>query len=37
VLTDSILQCITDQQQLSNHPSMCPRFLVSMASKVCPF
>lgn len=37
VLTDSILQCITGQQQLSNHPSMCPRFLVSLASRVCPF
>lgn len=37
VLTDSILQCITGQQQCSNHPSMCPRLLVSLASKVCPF
>lgn len=37
VLTDSILACITGQQQVSNHPRMCPRLLVNLAGKVCPF
>lgn len=37
VLTDSILQCITGQHQASSYPCMCPRPLVSLASKVCPF
>jgi len=37
VLTDSILHCITGQQQASSYPCMCPRPLVSLAGKVCPF
>lgn len=37
VLTDSILGCITGQQHVSNHPSMCPRLLVNLAGRVCPF
>jgi prenylcysteine alpha-carboxyl methylesterase len=37
VLTDSVLECITGVPQASDYPCMCPRILVRLASRVCPF
>ncbi|KAF8072911.1 hypothetical protein HT031_000571 [Scenedesmus sp. PABB004] len=37
VLTDTILACVTQREEVSDHPSMCPRGLVRLASAVCPF
>ncbi|KAF6266738.1 Alpha/Beta hydrolase protein [Scenedesmus sp. NREL 46B-D3] len=37
VLSDSILACITGREEVSDHPSMCPKLLVRLAGCVCPF
>lgn len=37
VLSDSILACITGREDVSDHPSMCPKLLVRLAGCVCPF
>jgi prenylcysteine alpha-carboxyl methylesterase len=37
VLSDSILSCITGREEVSDHPSMCPKLLVRLAGCVCPF
>jgi hypothetical protein len=36
-LTDSILQLVTGVPQEGRHACMCPRLLVWLASRVCPF
>ncbi|KIY98400.1 hypothetical protein MNEG_9559 [Monoraphidium neglectum] len=36
-LTDSILQLVTGAPQEGRHACMCPRLLVWLASRVCPF
>ncbi len=36
-LSDSILSVITGREEIHMHPAMCPRFLVRLASMVCPF
>lgn len=36
-LTDSILEVVAGRQQDSCHPRMCPRALVWLAGRVCPF
>jgi hypothetical protein len=35
--TDSILEVITGKPQSSCHPCMCPKTLVWLAGRVCPF
>eukprot|EP00882_Tetradesmus_deserticola_P005062 GHRQ01005333.1.p4 GENE.GHRQ01005333.1~~GHRQ01005333.1.p4 ORF type:complete len:120 (+),score=61.17 GHRQ01005333.1:495-854(+) len=37
ILSDSILGCITGREEVSDHPSMCPKPLVRIAGRVCPF
>jgi prenylcysteine alpha-carboxyl methylesterase len=37
ILSDSILGCITGREEVSDHPSMCPKLLVRLAGCVCPF